>query len=136
MASKQYLMVHFIPGMTDFCHACIITEKQVSLIFQLTLPLDKECKLNIHKTFRNQPEGLRLVYRSRRSQMFYRRAVLKYFAKIHRKPLVFESFFLIELPALGLQLYQKKAPAQVFSCEFFENFRNTFFYGTPLGGCF
>ena len=101
-------MVHFIPGMTDFCHACIITEKQVSLIFQLTLPLDKECKLNIHKTFRNQPEGLRPVDRSRRSQVFYRIAVLKNFAKIHRKPLVFESFFFNRVASLGPATLPKK----------------------------
>ena len=63
MTSKQYLMAHFIRAITNFRHACIITEKQISLIFQLAFPLDRECKLNVHKTFRSRPERSRLVYR-------------------------------------------------------------------------
>ena len=31
----------------------------------------------------------------------------------------------------GLQLYQKKTLAQVFSCEFCEVFKNTLFHRTP-----
>ena len=36
--------------------------------------------------------------------------------------------------AWGLQLYWKKTTAQVFSCEFYEIFKSTFF--TPLNDCF
>ena len=35
--------------------------------------------------------------------------------------------FLIKLQAWGLQLFKKETPAQVFSCEFCEISRNTFF---------
>ena len=40
--------------------------------------------------------------------------------------------FLIKLQALGVQLYQKDTVAQVFSCEFCEISKNTFFYGLSL----
>ena len=32
----------------------------------------------------------------------------------------------------GLQLYQKETPTQVFSCEYCEILKNSFFYRTPL----
>ena len=34
-----------------------------------------------------------------------------------------------------LQLYEKETLAQVFSCEFSEISKNTFFYRTPLDEC-
>ena len=34
--------------------------------------------------------------------------------------------------ALGLHFIEKETLAQVFSCEFWEIFKNTFFYRTPL----
>ena len=40
------------------------------------------------------------------------------------------SLFLKSLQTEDLQLYLKKSPAQVFSCEVCEIFKNTFFYGT------
>ena len=40
--------------------------------------------------------------------------------------------FLIKLQTLDLQLYSKETLVQVFSCEFFEIFKNTFPYRTPL----
>ena len=30
----------------------------------------------------------------------------------------------------------KKTPTQVFSCQFYKTFEDTFFYGTLSGGCF
>ena len=62
---------------------------------------------------------------------------------IHRKTLVPESFFLINLQAWGtflikLQLcnfIKKETLAQVFSCEFWEISKNTLFYRIP-GDCF
>ena len=44
--------------------------------------------------------------------------------------------FLIKLQASGLHLYKKETLAQVFSCEFCEIFKNTFFYRTPLVATF
>ena len=51
------------------------------------------------------------------------------FRKIHRKTAVPESrvSFLIKLEASG-----KETLAQVFSCEFCEIYKNTFYYRTPL----
>ena len=43
------------------------------------------------------------------------------------------SLFLIKLQAPeGLQRFSKETPTQVFSCEIYEIFKNTFFYKTPL----
>ena len=56
--------------------------------------------------------------------MFYKKSVHKYFAKFIGKHLC-QSFFLNKV-SWGLQLYQKRL-AQVFSCEFCEIFKNTFF---------
>ena len=36
------------------------------------------------------------------------------------------------LKSLFNKLYQKETPAQVFSCEYCEIFKNRFFYTTPL----
>ena len=56
---------------------------------------------------------------------------LKNFAKLAVKHL-WQSLFLIKLLALGLQIYQKEALAQLFSFECCKIFKNTFFYRTPL----
>ena len=40
-------------------------------------------------------------------------------------------FFLIKLQALGTTLLKKENQVQVFSCEFCEIFKNTFFYRIP-----
>ena len=39
--------------------------------------------------------------------------------------------FLMKLQVLDLQLNKKETLAQVFSCEFYEISKNTFFYRTP-----
>ena len=44
--------------------------------------------------------------------------------------------FLIKLQALTCNFIKKEALAQVFFCEFYEIFKNTFFYRTPTGDCF
>ena len=64
--------------------------------------------------------------RSIRSQIFFKLGVLKNLGNFTRKHLSW-SLFLIK----RLQLYEKETPAQVFSCEITEIFKNTFFYGTP-----
>ena len=43
-----------------------------------------------------------------------------------------EISFLIKLQPLGLQLYLKKTPTQVFSCEYCEIFKNSLFNRTTL----
>ena len=58
------------------------------------------------------------IFRSSCPEVFCKEGVLKNFAKIHRKTPVPETM------------------AQVFSCEFCEISKNTFFYRTPSGGCF
>ena len=55
--------------------------------------------------------------------MFYKRGVLRNFTKFTGKHLR-QRLFLIKL--------QKESLAQVFSCEFCEIFKNTFFYRTHL----
>ena len=52
-------------------------------------------------------------------------AVLKNFTIFTGKHLC-RSLFFIKLQA-GLQLYYKETPTQVFSCEYFEIFKNTYF---------
>ena len=37
---------------------------------------------------------------------------------------------MIKLQALGLQVYQKETPRQVYSCELYETFKNTTFQRT------
>ena len=59
--------------------------------------------------------------------MFYKKGVLKNFAKLTGKHLC-QSLFFNKVAVLGLQLYQKETLAQVFSCKFCEISKNTFFY--------
>ena len=55
-----------------------------------------------------------------------KKATLKNFAKSTGKTTVPEPVF-NKAANLSLQLYEKKALAQVFFCEFCESFQNTFF---------
>ena len=68
-------------------------------------------------------------------EVFYKRSVLKNLAEFMAKQLC-QSTFLIKLQASGLRLIIKKETlAQVFSREFCEIFKNTF-YRTPPDDCF
>ena len=53
------------------------------------------------------------------------------FREIYRKTLVPESLFLTKLQASACNFIKVETLAQVFSCEFCEIFKNTFFYKTP-----
>ena len=65
-------------------------------------------------------------------EVFCKKGVLENFAKSIGKQL-YQSPFLTKLQAWGLQLYLKKETlAQVFSCEFCEISKNTYFHRTPL----
>ena len=62
--------------------------------------------------------------------MFFKIGVLKSFSNFTGKHLC-SSLFTKSLQGEGLQLYSKKSPTQVFSCEVCEIFKNGFFYRTP-----
>ena len=63
----------------------------------------------------------RTLFPSSHLLMFYVNVVLKNFTKLIRKLLCWSHFF------IKLLAYWKVTPAQVFSCEFYQIFRNTFF---------
>ena len=65
--------------------------------------------------------------RSGRPEMFFTESVLRIFTKFTGKHLCQDLFF---NKVAGL--VKKETLAQVFSCEFCENFQNTFFTRTPL----
>ena len=64
--------------------------------------------------------------RSSRPEVFCKKAVLRNFAKFTGKDLCQRLFF-NKVSGLRLQLYLKRDLAQVFSCEFCEIFKKTFF---------
>ena len=68
------------------------------------------------------------AYRSSWSQKFFKIGVLKNFTIFQGKHLCW-SFFLIKLQTWTTLL--KETPTQVFSCEYCEIFRNSFFHRTP-----
>ena len=71
------------------------------------------------------------IFRSSRTQMFFKVGVLKRFANFTGKHLCW-SLFLKNLQAKGLQLHKKrKTPTEVLSCEVCEIFDSTFSYRTP-----
>ena len=61
--------------------------------------------------------------------MFFEIGVPKSFSNFTRKHLSWS--LLKNLEAEGLQLYQKKTPTQVFSCEVCKIFKERIFYRTP-----
>ena len=69
--------------------------------------------------------------RSSRPEVFCKKGVLKNFAKFTGKHLCQSSFF-NKVAGLRRNFIKKETLAQVFSCEFCEIFRNTFFCRTPL----
>ena len=75
------------------------------------------------------------VIRSSRSLMFFKIGVLKNFAIFKRKHLC-RSFFLRKLRAWRHATLLKRDSTQVFSCEYCEFFKNTFFSQNTSGGCF
>ena len=58
--------------------------------------------------------------------------VLKNFANFTGKILCWSYFLIKSQGWKNLQLYQKEAPAHVFSCEIWEFLKNTFFLRKPL----
>ena len=68
--------------------------------------------------------------RSSRPEVLCKKGVLRNSAKFTRKHLC-QSLFFNKVADLSLQLYKKETLAQVFSCEFCEISKNTFFQRTP-----
>ena len=66
--------------------------------------------------------------RNSRPEVFYKTVVLTNFTKFSGKHLCQSLFLNKVVPAT---LLKKETLAQVFSCEFCEIFKNTFFYRTP-----
>ena len=62
------------------------------------------------------------MFQKQPSEVFYKKVILKISQNLQKNTWV-EVSFLIKLKASGLQF---KAPTQLFSSEFWENFKNTF----------
>ena len=90
------------------------------------LSFDKSGKWNSHCLLRYKVRKMEVVFRSRSShaEVFCKKGILINFAKFTGKHLWVS--FLIKL------LDKKETLAQVFSCEFCEISKNTFFNKTPL----
>ena len=65
-------------------------------------------------------------YRSNHPEVFYKKGILKNFAKILGKHLC-RSLFFNKVAGGADNIILKETPAQVFCCEFSENFKNTYF---------
>ena len=63
-------------------------------------------------------------------EVFCEKSVLRNFAKFTGKHL-YQRLFFNKVAGLACNLIKKESLAQVFSCEFCEVSKNTFFYGTP-----
>ena len=68
--------------------------------------------------------------RSSRPEVFWKKGVLRNFAKFTGKHL-YQSLFVNKVAGLTCNFIKKESLAQVFSCEFCKIFKNTFFYRTP-----
>ena len=77
-----------------------------------------------------------VTVRSSRPELFCEKGVLKSFTKFTGKHLCQSVFFFIKVEGLRLANLLKKTLAQLFSCEFCEIFKNTFFHRILSGGCF
>ena len=67
-------------------------------------------------------------FRSSCPEVFFKKSVLRNFAKFTRKHLCQRLFF----NKVACNYIKKEALVQVFSCEFCELSKSTFFYRTPL----
>ena len=65
-----------------------------------------------------------MFFRSRRLEVFCKKAVLRDFTKFTGKPLC-QSLFINKVAVQGWQYYLKRDPAAGVSCEFCELWKNT-----------
>ena len=75
------------------------------------------------------------MYRSSHLEVFYKKGVLRNFAKFAKK-LLCKSLFFNKVVGGACNFIKKETLTQVFSCEFCEISKNTFSCRTPLGDCF
>ena len=68
--------------------------------------------------------------RSIHSEVFFKKDVNKNSAKFRGKHLC-QSLFFNKVATIGLNFIKKETLVQVFSCEFCEIFKNTYFYRRP-----
>ena len=91
--------------------------------------------MNVHKTFRRCSGRVLNVLctfnRSSRPEVFYKKVFLK-ISQNSQESTSARVSFLIKLQAKGCNFIKKETLVQLFSCEFCEIFKNTFFYRTPL----
>ena len=71
------------------------------------------------------------IDRSSRPEVFFKKVLLK-FSQNSQENTCARVSFLIKLQASACNFLKKEALAQVFSCEFWEIFKNTYSYRTPL----
>ena len=95
-------------------------------------PVDTGRKLNVHKTFRRRPGRLLnalCTFNLRpvsTGEVFYKKGILKYFARFTGKQLC-RNFFFNKVAGLRVVTLLKETPIKVFSCKFYEIFENSFF---------
>ena len=65
--------------------------------------------------------------RSIPQQMFFKIGVLNNFPNLTGKNVCWSLFLMSSCRTLGLQIYQKDNPTEVFSCKTYEIFKKTFF---------
>ena len=97
--------------------------------WQLTLKMLKISNVFIKK----KTISGNVKYRSSRTEVFCKKDVLRNFAKFTGKHLCQRLFF-NKVAGLACKFIKKESLAQVFSCEFCEISKNTFFYRTPPVG--
>ena len=74
--------------------------------------------------------AVNISFRSSRPEVFCRKGVLGNFAKFTGKHLC-QSLFFNKVTGQAYSFIKKEILAQVFSCEFCEISKNTYFYRTP-----
>ena len=119
-----YLSDYFMRGYFSYCNSsirlCVILSH--SKIFR---------QYQIGKLRNWPPEFMQLTCRSNRPKVFCKKGVLRNSAKFRGKHLC-QSHFLIKLQASVWNFIKKETLGQVFSCEFCEISKNSFYYKTPL----
>ena len=103
------------------------------------LPVSWHCFLSLFsvplKTIEKLYSGFLMFSRSKdrrsRLEVFYKKGVLRNFAKFTRKHLR-QSLFLIKLQAEACNFIKKETLTQVFSCKFCKISKTTFSYRTAL----
>ena len=86
------------------------------------------CKFKIDKInySKSQPRTTYLVKSTSRLEVFCKKSFLRNFAKFTEKHLC-QCLFFNKVVGQNLQIYQKETPTKVYSCQFCEISRNTYF---------